>query len=53
MGKYWKSILSFVALVVTNVLAMHVAAGSSTMQWVTAVATTVVGTFVVWVKANA
>ena len=54
----WKSILAFVALVVTNLLAVVVDPNTSAIvpqtgqQWVSAVVTTVVGTFLVWVKSN-
>lgn len=57
MGKNWKAILAFVALVVTNVAALVNGTGGAVVpqtvaQWVWALGTTFVGTYVVWAKSN-
>jgi len=56
MSTYVKSILAFVALVVTNLVANYVNSGTATPQdaseWVTAVLTTVAGTFAVYQWPN-
>lgn len=54
---YWKAILAFLALLVTNVSTRLVANGEPLPQtgeeWVTFAATTVGGTWLVYRKANA
>lgn len=51
-----KAAVAFLALVVTNLLAQLTVTGfaypTTLSGWVTLVATTVVGTFGVWLKAN-
>lgn len=55
-GQYWKSILAFVALIVTNLSAnvanSDVLAPQTLAEWLVLVGTTVVGTFAVYQKAN-
>jgi hypothetical protein len=55
-GQYWKSILAFVALVVTNLSAnvanSDVLAPQTLAEWLVLVGTTVVGTFAVYQKQN-
>lgn len=59
MGVYSKAILAFLALVVTNLIAVVVDPTTSALlpqtagEWWSAILTTLVGTFVVWWKANA
>lgn len=55
-GQYWKAILAFVALVVTNLSAnvanSDVLAPQTLAEWLVLVGTTVVGTFAVYQKQN-
>lgn len=56
MNQYWKSILAFLSLVATNEVAALTNGQplpQTASQWIAAIVTTVVGTFLVWVKANA
>lgn len=58
MAKYWKAILAFLSLVVTNELAAVVGPGDALLpqtagEWWTATLTVLVGTFAVWAKTNA
>ena len=58
MGEYAKAILTFLGLVVTNLLAVVVDPTTSAIlpqtsaQWVTAVVSTIVGTFTVYQWPN-
>ncbi len=56
VGLYWKSILAFVALLVTNLSANIANSGTLTPQttgeWLTLLLTTVAGTFAVYAKRN-
>ena len=56
VGLYWKSILAFAALLLTNLSAnvanSDVLAPQTLAEWLVLVGTTVVGTFAVYRKAN-
>lgn len=59
MAQYWKAILAFLSLVVTNLIAIVVDPTTNALlpqtagEWWSAILTTLVGTFVVWWKTNA
>ena len=56
LGAYWKSVMAFVALVATNLVANVANSGNPAPQtlaeWLTLLGTTVVGTWAVYRKRN-